>query len=59
MLHADPGPVRWCPGPVVGGARVRDLTLRDDRPGRTAAEVAVRLGSAAAVAEAAPARLPR
>jgi hypothetical protein len=56
-LQDDPGPVRWCPGPVVGGAHVRDLTLWNDRPGRTPDEVRALLARGSAVAAAELVRL--
>ncbi len=50
-LAADEGrPVVWCPAPDVRMARVRDLTTWNDRPGRSAAEVASLLLTAERVA---------
>jgi hypothetical protein len=52
VLHRDErDPVPWCSGPVVGGAHVRDLTLWNDRPGRSAAEVREVLGRARRLVE--------
>lgn len=43
-LHGDTRePVRWCPAPHDRAAHVRDLTRWNDRPGRTAGEVAALL----------------
>lgn len=44
-------PVRWCPGPEVRGAHLRDLTRWNDSPGRTAEQVSGLLRSAVRVAD--------
>lgn len=50
-LREDPhSVVRWCPGPEVRMAHVRDLTRWNDHPARTAADVVALLGTAVAVA---------
>jgi hypothetical protein len=51
-LHEDERrPVRWCPGPDVRGAHLRDLTRWNDSPRRTADQVAGLLRAAGRLAE--------
>jgi hypothetical protein len=57
-LHEDPQrAVRWCPGPSVRAAHLRDLTRWNDAPGRTAFEVTALLTSALEVVSAQTERL--
>lgn len=56
-LHEDERePVRWCPGPAVRAAHLRDLTRWNDSSRRTAAEVAALLSAAVRVTDAQIAR---
>jgi hypothetical protein len=51
-LHEDEHrPVRWCPGPAIRTAHVRDLTWWNDHPRRTADQVTALLHSATRTAE--------
>jgi hypothetical protein len=46
-LHGNPRqPVRWCPGPEVRAAHLRDLTRWNDAPGRSATQVTALLRAA-------------
>jgi hypothetical protein len=52
-LHEDEHrPVRWCPGPAIRTAHVRDLTRWNDHPRRTAEHVTALLHSATRTVDA-------
>lgn len=52
LYHDERQPVRWCPGPEIRMAHVRDLTRWNDHPRRSAQEVVTLLHRALRLADA-------